>query len=87
MAISSLLILAALCCFGAGVGIAGTNLSLIHIFRHSTIGREKSSVCEDDSALMQKFFTKQSFVDVLPVKPDRKIHIKMCIRDSLKRGH
>ena len=36
IAISSLLILAALCCFGAGVGIAGTNslssdLSLIHI--------------------------------------------------------
>ena len=41
------------------------------VIRHSTIGREKSSVCEDDSALMQKFFTKQSFVDVLPVKPDR----------------
>ena len=28
------------------------------VIRHSTIGREKSSVCEDDSALMQKFFTK-----------------------------
>ena len=46
------------------------------IVRHSTIGREKSSVCEDDSAFLQKFFTKQSFVDVLPVKPDRQIHIR-----------
>ena len=46
------------------------------VIRHSTIGREKSSVCEDDSALLQKFFTKQSFVDVLPVKPDRQIHIR-----------
>ena len=45
------------------------------IVRHSTIGREKSSVCKDNSALTQKFFTKQSFVDVLPVKPDRQIHI------------
>ena len=35
------------------------------IVRHSTIGREKSSVCEDDSALLQKFFTKQSFVDAV----------------------
>ena len=27
-------------------------------------------------ALLQKFFTKQSFVDVLSVKPDRQIHIR-----------
>src|SRR5699024_10156480 len=46
------------------------------IVRHPTIGREKSSVCKDDPALMQKFLTKQSFVDVLPVKPDRQIHIR-----------
>ena len=45
------------------------------IIRYPTVGREKSSVCEDDSALMQKFLTKQSFVDVLPIKPDRLIHI------------
>ena len=46
------------------------------IVRHSTIGREKSSVCEDDPALLQKFFTKQSFVDVLPVKPHGQVHIR-----------
>ena len=36
MAISSLLILAALCCFGAGVGIAGTNnLSTGHVIDYT----------------------------------------------------
>ena len=36
MAISSLLILAALCCFGAGVGIAGTNnLSSDHVIDYT----------------------------------------------------
>ncbi len=36
MAISSLLILAALCCFGAGVGIAGTNnLSSGHVIDYT----------------------------------------------------
>ena len=37
---------------------------------------KKSSVCEDDSALLQKFFTKQSFVDVLPIKPHGQVHIR-----------
>ena len=46
------------------------------VYKRQAIGRKKSSVCEDDSALMQKFFTKQSFVDVLPIKPDRQIHIR-----------
>ena len=27
-------------------------------------------------ALLQKFFTKQSFADALPIKPDRLIHIR-----------
>ena len=62
--------------------VHGTKFQLVvnlptqwEIVCHPTIGREKSSVCEDDSALPQKLFTEQSFVDVLPVKPDRQIHI------------
>ena len=58
--------------------VHGTEFQLVvnlptqwEIVRHPTIGREKSSVCEDDSALPQKLFTEQSFVDVLPVKPDQ----------------
>src|SRR5699024_5832235 len=63
--------------------VYGTEFQLVvnlstqrEIVCYPPIGREKSSVCEDDSALLQKFFTKQSFVDVLPIKPHGQVHIR-----------
>ena len=40
------------------------------IVRHTPVRREKGSVCEDDPALMQEFFTEQSLIDILTVEPD-----------------
>ena len=63
--------------------VHGTEFQLVvnlptqrEIVCYPTIGRKKSSVCEDDSALTQKFFTEQSFIDVLPIKPHGQVHIR-----------
>ena len=60
MAISSLLILAALCCFGAGVGIAGTNrLSANHVIDYTF-----EDVAGDDSATVDSAIADSAAVDL-----------------------
>ena len=70
MAISSLLILAALCCFGAGVGIAGTNnLSTGHVidytFEDYTVEDSAQVLPNIQAALKENGFGKISFLSFL----------------------
>lgn len=72
MAISSLLILAALCCFGAGMGIAGTNtLSSDHVIDytfedHNTEASEK--VLPNILATLKKNGLREQFSELFEMK-------------------
>mgnify|MGYP000113901542 CR=1 FL=1 len=75
MAISSLLILAALCCFGAGVGIAGTNnLSSGHVIDYTFedhTAEDSSQVLPNIKAVLKENSLENQFSELFEMRVGR----------------
>ncbi len=75
MAISSLLILAALCCFGAGVGIAGTNnLSSSHVIDYTFedhTAEDSSQVLPNIKAVLKENSLENQFSELFEMRVGR----------------